>query len=147
MPDQLPILVSACLLGTPCRYDGIGKADERVLALAKTRCLIPVCPEQLGGLPTPRPSAERVGARITTKDGADVTAAFTRGAKETLRLAQLLGCQTAILKSNSPSCGSGQIYDGSFSGKYISGDGMTAALLKQNGITVFSEGDDFNESL
>ena len=140
--DRSPILVSACLLGTPCRYDGTGKANGSVLALAKSRTLIPVCPEQLGGLPTPRPPSERKGERILTKNGEDVTAAFCRGAEETLRLASLFGCRQAILKANSPSCGCGQIYDGSFSGRRIAGDGLTAALLKQNGITVKTEEDE-----
>lgn len=142
MTDRSPVLVSACLLGTPCRYDGAGKADARVLALAAKRRLIPVCPEQLGGLPTPRPPAERVGGRVLTTGGADVTDAFLRGAEETLRLAQLFGCKTAILKARSPSCGSGRIYDGTFSGTLVSGSGVTAALLRQNGITVLTEEDD-----
>lgn len=142
--DSSPILVSACLLGTPCRYDGVGKADARVLALAKSRRLIPVCPEQLGGLPTPRPPAERDGARIRANDGADVTAAFQRGAQETLRLLKLFGCKTAILKARSPSCGFGRIYDGTFSGTLVSGDGLTAALLRQNGVAVFTEEDDLS---
>ena len=137
-----PILVSSCLLGLPCRYDGTGKADERLLALAKTHWLIPVCPEQLGGLPTPRPSAERRGARVITRDERDLTTAFTKGAEQALYLAQLYGCQIAILKANSPSCGSGQLYDGTFSGRLVPGDGLTAALLKQNGLTILSEQDD-----
>lgn len=140
--DRTPILVSACLLGTPCRYDGVGKADDRVLAIAKARPVIPVCPEQLGGLCTPRPSAERTGNRVLTKDGEDLTAAFSRGAEETLRLAALFGCRLAILKSNSPSCGCVQIYDGSFSGRLVPGDGVTAALLKQNGVAVLTEADE-----
>ncbi|MCE5188654.1 MAG: DUF523 domain-containing protein [Eubacteriales bacterium] len=141
------MLVSACLLGTPCRYDGSGKADARILALAKSRRLIPVCPEQLGGLSTPRPPAERVCERVLTIDGADVTAAFSRGAEETLRLVQLLGCGAAILKARSPSCGSGRIYDGTFSGTLVSGDGVTAALLRQSGIAVYTEEDDFSALL
>ena len=142
MVDSSPILVSACLLGVPCRYDGTGKADERMVALAKPHHLIPVCPEQLGGLPTPRPSAERNGTRVLTRDDRDVTAPFQRGAEETLRLARLFSCRIAILKANSPSCGSGQIYDGCFCGRLVPGDGMTAALLKQDGLTVLSEKDD-----
>ena len=143
MPNPTtPILVSACLLGLPCRYDGTGKADERLLALAKTHTFIPVCPEQLGGLPTPRPSAELYGARVITRDERDLTTAFTKGAEQTLYLAQLFGCRIAILKANSPSCGSGQRYDGTFSGKLVPGDGLTAALLKQNGLTILSEQDD-----
>ena len=147
MNQPAPILVSACLLGTPCRYDGSGKADARLLKLGAKRQLIPVCPELLGGLPTPRPPAERVGARILDKDGADVTAAFLRGAQETLRLARLLGCKTAILKARSPSCGAGQIYDGTFSSRLIAGHGVTAALLMQNGITVFTEESDLSHLL
>ena len=139
-----PILVSACLLGGPCRYDGTGKADERLLTLAKTHTLIPVCPEQLGGLCTPRPPAERSGARVLTQSGEDVTDAFRRGAEQTLFLARLLGCKTAILKANSPSCGSGSIYDGSFQKRLIPGEGMTTALLRQNGIAVLSEQDDLS---
>ena len=147
MDDSSPILVSACLLGVPCRYDGTGQADERILALAKTRHLIPVCPEQLGGLPTPRPPAERSGTRVLTRDDRDVTAQFQRGAEETLRLSRLFSCQIAILKANSPSCGSGQIYDGCFCGRLIHGDGLTAALLKQDGLTVLSEKDDLSSLL
>ena len=147
MDDSSPILVSACLLGVPCRYDGTGQVDERIVALAKTRHLIPVCPEQLGGLPTPRPSAERSGTRVLTRDDRDVTAPFLRGAEETLRLARLFSCRIAILKANSPSCGSGQIYDGRFCGRLVPGDGMTAALLKQDGLTALSEKDDLSSLL
>lgn len=147
MENSSPILVSACLLGVPCRYDGTGIADARVLALAEKHHLIPVCPEQLGGLPTPRPPAERHDTRVLTRDERDFTAAFTRGAEETLRLAKLFSCRIAILKANSPSCGSGQIYDGCFCGRLIPGDGLTAALLKQEGLTVLSEKDDLTSLL
>ena len=147
MENSSPILVSACLLGVPCRYDGTGIADARVLALAEKHHLIPVCPEQLGGLPTPRPPAERHDTRVLTRDERDFTAAFTRGAEETLRLAKLFSCRIAILKANSPSCGSGQIYDGCFCGRLIPGDGLTAALLKQDGLTVLSEKDDLTSLL
>lgn len=147
MLDRTPILVSACLLGCPCRYDGAGKADARLLALAKKRRLVPVCPEQLGGLSTPRPSAERVGERVITREGEDVTAAFFRGAEQTLQIARQFGCKTAILKARSPSCGSGQIYDGTFSGTLVPGSGVTAALLRQNGIAVRTEEDDLSALL
>jgi uncharacterized protein YbbK (DUF523 family) len=147
MNDSTPILVSACLLGVPCRYDGTATTDARILSLAQTYHLIPVCPEQLGGLPTPRPPAERHDARVVTRDERDFTAAFVRGAEETLRLAKLFSCRIAILKANSPSCGSGQIYDGCFCGRLIPGDGMTAALLKQEGLTVLSEKDDLTSLL
>lgn len=142
MNDSKPILISACLLGVPCRYDGTSTTDKRILSLAEMHHLVPVCPEQLGGLPTPRPPAERHDTRVLTRDERDVTAAFARGAEETLRLAKLFSCRIAILKSNSPSCGSGQIYDGCFCGRLIPGDGMTAALLKAEGLTVLSEKDD-----
>ena len=147
MDKSSPILVSACLLGVPCRYDGSGAADARVLALAKRYHLIPVCPEQLGGLPTPRPPAERHDTRVLSRDERDFTAAFARGAEETLRLTQLFSCRIAILKANSPSCGSGQIYDGCFRGRLIPGDGITAALLKKEGLTVLSEKDDLSSLL
>lgn len=147
MENPSPILVSACLLGVPCRYDGTGVADARVLALTEKHHLIPVCPEQLGGLPTPRPPAERHDTRVLTRDERDFTAAFARGAEETLRLAKLFSCRIAILKANSPSCGSGQIYDGCFRGRLIPGDGLTAALLKQEGLTVLSEKDDLSSLL
>jgi len=134
-----PVLVSACLLGLRCRYNAEPVANERVLALAKTHTLIPVCPEQLGGLSTPRPPAERLGERVVSNDGTDVTSAFVRGAEETLLLARTLGCKTAILKARSPSCGHGRIYDGLFSGTLIPGSGVTAELLAKNGIRVFTE--------
>ena len=147
MNESAPILVSACLLGVPCRYDGTGTADARILSLAQTHYIIPVCPEQLGGLPTPRPPAERHDTRVVTRDERDFTAAFVRGAEETLRLSRLFSCRIAILKANSPSCGSGQIYDGCFCGRLIPGDGMTAALLRQEGLTVLSEKDDLTSLL
>ena len=133
------LLVSACLLGTPCRYDGKSKKNEAVCALAERFELIPVCPEVYGGLPTPRPPAERCGDRVLTEAGADVTAQYRRGAEAALQLARLYNCRTAILKANSPSCGSGTIYDGTFRHRRISGDGLTAALLKANGVQVYNE--------
>lgn len=137
--NDSPILISACLLGLRCRYNAEPVTNERVLALAKTHTLIPVCPEQLGGLSTPRPPAERLGERVVSNDGTDVTSAFFRGAEETLLLARTLGCKTAILKARSPSCGHGRIYDGSFTGKLIPGSGVTAELLTKNGICVYTE--------
>ena len=135
----MTILVSACLLGCPCRYDGTAKADPRVLALMERHTLIPVCPEQLGGLPTPRNPSERRGERVVMSDGRDVTAEYRRGAEEALRLARLYGCTAAVLKEKSPSCGCGRIYDGTFSGTLTDGDGVTAELLKENGIKVYGE--------
>lgn len=132
-------LVSACLLGIKCRYDGKSKPDSKVLELAKIETLIPVCPEQLGGLATPRVSAEQMNGKVIAKDGTDMTEGFKRGAEEVLKLAKIYNCKTAILKQRSPSCGSGQIYDGTFSGTVIEGDGVTTKLLKENGIEVVSE--------
>ena len=136
---QQVILVSACLLGVPCRYDGKSKAKAEVLALQRERVLIPVCPEVYGGLPTPRPPAERQGGAVRTRSGIDVTDQYRRGAEETLRLCRLLGCEAAVLKERSPSCGRGQIYDGTFSGTLTAGDGVTAELLTANGIPVYGE--------
>ena len=135
----MTILVSACLLGCPCRYDGAAKADPRVLALMERHTLIPVCPEQLGGLPTPRLPSERREGGVFDRGGKDVTAQYRQGAEEVLRLARLYGCTHAVLKERSPSCGSGQIYDGSFSHVLVPGSGVAAALLAQNGITVLGE--------
>lgn len=133
------ILVSACLLGVECRYCGDGCYNEAVASLAARHILIPACPEQLGGLPTPREPAEIKNGRVFTKDGREVTSAFEKGARAALRIVKILGCKYAILKSRSPSCGSGTIYDGSFSGVVTAGDGITASLLEKNGVTLFSE--------
>lgn len=135
----MTILVSACLLGCPCRYDGTAKADPRVLALMERHTLIPVCPEQLGGLPTPRLPSERREGGVFDRGGKDVAAQYRQGAEEVLRLARLYGCTHAVLKERSPSCGSGQIYDGSFSHVLVPGSGVAAELLAQNGITVLGE--------
>ena len=135
----MTILVSACLLGCPCRYDGTAKADPRVLALMERHTLIPVCPEQLRGLPTPRLPSERREGGVFDRGGKDVTVQYRQGAEEVLRLARLYGCTHAVLKERSPSCGSGQIYNGSFSHVLVPGSGVAAELLAQNGITVLGE--------
>ena len=135
----MTVLVSACLLGCPCRYDGKSKPNDAVLALLERHTLIPVCPEQMGGLATPRHPAECRDGGVFTQTGADVTEQYRRGAEVALRLAQLYGCTCAILKERSPSCGKGSIYDGSFSRKLVEGDGATAALLKAHGIAVYGE--------
>ncbi len=135
----MKILVSACLLGCSCRYDGKSKAEERVLALNACHTLIPVCPEQLGGLSTPRLPAEIQGEKVIRRDGADVTNEYKKGAQEALHLYQLLSCDAAILKARSPSCGKNMIYDGTFSGTLTEGNGITAALFQQNGIRVLTE--------
>ena len=133
------ILVSACLLGVSCRYDGKSKPHPAVLALQGQHQLIPVCGEIFGGLPTPRSPAERVGDRVQTEDGRDVTQEYHRGAEEVLALARRLDCKVALLKERSPSCGTGEIYDGSFTHTLTAGDGVTAELLRANGIAVFGE--------
>ena len=135
----MKILISACLLGCRCRYDGGSKPHPAAAALAERHELVPVCPEQLGGLPTPRPPAERVGNRVLTAAGCDVTEQYRRGAEEALRLCRLTGCDAAVLKERSPSCGCGAVYDGTFSGTLTDSDGVTAALLKEAGIPVWGE--------
>ena len=135
----MKILISACLLGCRCRYDGGSKMHPAAAALAERHELVPVCPEQLGGLPTPRPPAERAGDRVLTAAGGDVTEQYRRGAEEALRLCRLTGCDAAVLKERSPSCGCGAVYDGTFSGTLTDGDGVTAALLKAAGIPVWGE--------
>ena len=134
----MKILISACVLGVCCRYDGASKPHPLAAALAERHTLVPVCPEQLGGLPTPRPPAERRGGRVVTQSG-DVTEQYLRGAEETLKLCKLLGCEAAVLKERSPSCGRGQVYDGTFSGTLTAGDGVTAELLAAHGILVYGE--------
>lgn len=133
------IIVSACLLGTACRYDGKSKVNTQVTDLLQKHTLIPVCAEIFGGLSTPRPPAEIVGNRVINSEGRDVTANYVRGANEVLRLARLYDAKIAILKERSPSCGSGRVYDGSFTGTLTDGDGICARLLKENGITVLGE--------
>ena len=133
------ILISGCLLGICCRYDGASKPHPLAMELVKNHELVPVCPEQLGGLPTPRPPAERQGELIIAKTGLDVTEQYRRGAEETLKLCRLLNCEAAVLKERSPSCGSGEIYDGTFTGTLIPGNGVTAELLKGSGIPVYGE--------
>ncbi len=134
-----PILISACLLGASCRYDGGSKPVLSVEALMGKYQLVPVCPEQLGWLPTPREPSERQGARVVMKSGTDVTEQYRRGAEQALHLARVFGCTKAVLKERSPSCGTGEIYDGTFSGRLIPGDGVTAEVLKAHGIEVFGE--------
>lgn len=133
------ILVSGCLLGLPCTYRGDSNRCEAVCRLASQHTLIAVCPEQMGGLPTPRPPAERVGDRVITKTGQDVTAQYHRGAEMACTLAQISGAELAILKARSPSCGKGVIYDGTFSGRKCPGYGVAAGLLQDAGVPVYTE--------
>ena len=139
--NRPPMLISACLMGVECRYDGGGQLLPRLDELMARYQLIPVCPEQLGGLPTPRTPSERRDGRVVSKDGADVTEAFRRGAAQACRIARLYGARLALLKARSPSCGHGEIYDGSFTGRRVPGSGVTAEALAAMGITVYSEAD------
>ena len=136
---QPKVMVSQCLLGMKCRYDGNSVPKEAICREACERGWIPVCPEILGGLCTPRSPAERVEDRVMNRDGDDVTAQFMRGAQEALKLAKLYGVKYAMLKEKSPSCGSGIIYDGTFSGCLTEGFGVTAELFEREGIKVFGE--------
>ncbi len=143
------VLVSACLLGMRTAYDGEGRATEALVRLAAQGRAVPICPEVAGGLPIPRSPAEIVGgsgedvlegrARVLTIEGEDVTAAYIRGAEVALAVARRLGLRRAVLKARSPSCGSRCIYDGTHSGRLISGQGVTAALLRRAGVEVVSE--------
>ena len=134
-----PLIISACLLGTACRYDGTSKPAAGIIKLKDKYNLIPVCPEIMGGLPTPRTPCEIKNGCVFSRDGFDRTAQYLKGADEVLRLARFFGCEAALLKERSPACGSGKIYDGSFSGTLTDGDGICAALLKKHGITVYGE--------
>ena len=136
------IIVSACLLGVSCRYDGNSKPNEKIIKLKEKYNLIPICPEIMGGLPTPRMSAEIKDGRVKTENGIDVTEEYKKGAEEALKLARLFGCKKAILKENSPSCGCGKIYNGEFTRTLKDGNGITAELFIKNGIDVFGENSD-----
>ena len=136
------LLISACILGISSRYDGKSKGcidDIRLKQLSEKYELVPFCPEIYGGLPTPRTPSERVGERVVMKDGTDVTENYQRGAREALLLSELLGIEKALLKEKSPSCGKGAIYDGGFTGTLTEGNGVTAELLIESGISVFGE--------
>ena len=138
---MIKIIISACLLGKRCRYDGSQKVYTELDFLQNDPEieLIPICPELLGGLQTPRPPCEIRGDRVITRNGEDVTEAFREGAEKVLSLAREKGSALAVLKSRSPSCGSGEIYDGTFSNTLVPGDGICASLLKANGIAVLRE--------
>ena len=130
------MIVSACLAGFPCRYDGKAKPCAEVMELVRAGKAIPLCPEQLGGLPTPRSPCEILAGRVVDKTGADRTVEYRRGAEAVLTAARTYGATQALLQKRSPSCGSGWIYDGTFSKTLRQGDGITARLLAENGIQV-----------
>ena len=137
------ILISACFVNVNCRYDGTSKPYAWIDALFRSGQAIPICPEVLGGLSIPRFACEIVGDnRVCNSEGIDCTAAFKKGAEKSLAIAKAVEAKITILKANSPSCGFGTIYDGSFSGVKVTGDGLTAALLAKNGIRIFNEFDE-----
>ena len=135
------ILVSHCFLGEPCRYDGASRLDRQIIELHRAgHNLIPVCPEVLGGLEVPRSPAEiQSDGRVLTQDGQDVTAAYRAGAERAVAIARENGCTVAILKARSPSCGCGEVYDGTFTGSVTSGWGVAARMLREAGIEVMDE--------
>lgn len=135
----MKILVSACLLGENCKYSGGNNRCDEIIELGKKHRLIPICPECFGGLPIPRVPSEIKEGRVYSKNGEDLTDVFVDGAEKALYVAEESGCQLAILKERSPSCGFGEIYDGSFSGKTIRGNGITAQLLYEHGIAIIGE--------
>ena len=131
-------IVSACLCGINCKYNGRNNLNPAVLKLVKEGKAIPVCPEQLGGLPTPRIPSERKDGKVINKEGIDVTKNFQDGSNEVLKLCKELNIKTCILKSKSPSCGYGEIYDGNFNGTLVKGNGVLTDMLIDNGIEVIS---------
>lgn len=149
------IIVSACLCGMNTKYNGGNNLNEKVLKLVRKGKAIPVCPEQLGGQSTPRAAHEifkATGAavldgkaRVVGPEGDDATEEFLKGAYETLKISKECSAKVAILKARSPSCGHGKIYDGSFSGTKINGNGVTTELLERNGIKVYTEEDDLED--
>ena len=156
--DKPPLVISACLLGVACNHEGRGSPRAVVDELARLYRLVPVCPEVLGGLPTPRAAAELQGgdgadviagpaaggsgaARVVNTEGEDVTAAYRRGAEAAVAVARAVGATRAVLKARSPSCGSAAVYDGTFSRHLVPGRGVAAAALAAAGLTVGSEED------
>ena len=133
------IIVSACLLGENCKYNGGNNKCDDIISLAEKFEIIPVCPECFGGLPIPRVPSEIKDGRVYSKTGEDLTEAFLSGAEQTLYIAKEANAPCAVLKENSPSCGFGKIYDGTFSGNKIDGNGITAQLLYDNEIQIFGE--------
>lgn len=144
----MKLLVSACLLGDACRYDGKSKPCEAVLRLRESHTLIPICPEVMGGLSTPRvPSEVQKDGTVRNREGLDVTLQYQTGAREVLQVALNENCEGAILKERSPACGKGRIYDGSFTKTLTEGNGICADLLLQNGISVLGESEISDEAL
>ena len=139
--SKVNIAISACLLGQNCRYDGASKTYEKIDKLKEKYNLIPICPETLGGLSTPRVASEIIGDKVINKDGFDNTMYFVNGAQKALDICIKNKCKIAILKESSPSCGVNLIYDGSFSGIKIKGMGITSRQLIAFGIKIYTEDD------
>ena len=132
------ILVSACLIGEKCKYNGGDNYSEKLMEFLKGKEYIAICPEVLGGLPIPRTSCEIIRGRVIDQNGVDKTMEYEKGAEQALKIALEKGCKLAILQTRSPSCGKGKIYDGTFSKRLIVGDGKTVQLLEKNGIEVIN---------
>ncbi len=139
MMNKENVLISACLLGINCKYNGKNNYNPKVEALKEKYNLIPICPETMGGLSTPRIPSEIINDKVINKEGLDVTKQYHKGADIALEVALKNNVELAIFKAKSPSCGSGKIYDGSFSSTVIDGDGVTSKLLKEHGIKVITE--------
>ena len=133
------IIVSGCLFGCDCRYKGDNCRCDELLDLAKDHTLIPVCPEQLGGLSTPRDPAEIVGDKVISNHGKDVTYEYNKVAELALYIAKINNADAVVFKANSPSCGKGVIYDGTFTGNKTDGNGIAAELFLKEGFSVFTE--------
>ena len=133
------LLISACLLGRNCKYNGGNNYTPLAERLKARYDLVPVCPEVLGGLPIPHEPSERVGDRVLSRSGEDVTAAFRLGAEKTLEIARRRGARLAVLKERSPSCGWGAVYDGTFTGTVVPGNGVAAELLARGGVSIYGE--------
>ena len=141
MNKKPKLLISECLCGVPCRYDGKGNYIDKIEVLKEYYELVPVCPEVLGGLSTPRDPAERQGNRICTANGTDVTDEFLRGAQLTVDIALKHGCKEALMKAKSPSCGYKRIYDGTFSRSLTDGHGCTIEALLEKNLSIYTEDD------
>jgi len=135
----MKVLISSCLLGYNCKYDGSNNYNHDIANYHENVEFVPICPEVFGGLPTPRKPSEQVLEKVLTQDGDDFTENFRKGAEMALDLAIKNECKYAILKSKSPSCGYGKIYDGTFSHTLVEGNGVTTKLLLENGIQIYNE--------
>lgn len=138
MNKNKKIIVSACMAGINCKYDGLNNKSHKIMKLLDDDKIVLICPEELGGMSTPRIASEIVNDKVLSKNGVDVTNEFNKGAIEALKIAKSVNADTAILQQRSPSCGSMQIYDGSFTDKLVVGKGITTRLFEENGIKVLT---------